>query len=166
MRIAAYRAIGSAQTRGGYLHAVARTGRRFRGGIAVVLTLAASLGPTWAQEDSGLTVELNKLEEAQDACRAYLVFENKSPSAFASLKLDLVMFGADGIITRRLAVEGGPLPAGKTSVKLFEISALSCTGISRILLNDVISCRDDAGEHEDCVERVSTSSRNEVSFFK
>ncbi|MDH3639856.1 MAG: Tat pathway signal sequence domain protein [Gammaproteobacteria bacterium] len=143
-----------------------RVFRRLLGRAAVAIAMV--MPPTLArsQDVSGLTVELNKLEEAENACRAYLVFENQSVSTFSSLKLDLVMFGADGIITRRLAVEGGPLSAGKTSVKLFEISELACSGISRILLNDVISCRDDNGEHDDCVERVTTSSRNEVSFFK
>lgn len=160
------RPIGRVRSRTGSVGVIRALGHAGRWVSAVLVAWIAAPGPALGQDLLGLTVELNKLEEAENACRAYLVFENKSGSAFSSLKLDLVMFGADGIITRRLAVEGGPLPAGKTSVKLFEISGLACSGISRILLNDVISCRDDSGEHDDCVERVTTSTRNEVSFFK
>ncbi|MDH3280141.1 MAG: Tat pathway signal sequence domain protein [Gammaproteobacteria bacterium] len=161
-----YQPFGRVRNRTGPRGVAREAGRVCRRFLAVLIPLATAPTLALGQDLSGLTVELNKLEEAENACRAYLVFENRSESAFSSLKLDLVMFGADGIITRRLAVEGGPLPAGKTSVKLFEISGLACSGISRILLNDVISCRDDSGEHDDCVERVTTSSRNEVSFFK
>ncbi len=122
--------------------------------------------PLTAAADAGLRIELNKLEQVDEACRAYLLFENGTENAFRSLKLDLVMFGQDGVITKRLAVEGGPLAKGKTSVKLFEISGLSCDSIARVLLNDVIDCQDVNGDIDDCVGAIATSSKNEVDFFK
>jgi hypothetical protein len=129
--------------------------------------LASTLLAGTATGADGLKIELNKLEEAEGACRAYLLFENRTESAFRSLKLDLVMFGQDGVITKRLAIEGGPLPKDKTSVKLFEISGLKCETIGRILLNDVINCQDSAGEEMDgCIEMVMTSSKNKVPLFK
>ncbi len=132
---------------------------------SLVLATAWLTGP--AASADGLTIELNKLEEADGACRAYLLFENKAGSAFRSLKLDLVMFGLDGVITKRLAIEGGPLPKDKTSVKLFEISGLKCESIGRILLNDVINCQDLAGDNkEGCIDMVVTSSKNTVPLFK
>lgn len=135
--------------------------------FACSLLLGAALSAGAATGGEGLTIELNKLEEADGACRAYLLFENKTASAFQSLKLDLVMFGLDGVITKRLAIEGGPLPQGKTSVKLFEISGLKCETIGRILLNDVINCQDSAGDQMDgCIEIVSTSSKHKVPLFK
>lgn len=131
---------------------------------ALALGIAASTAPLNAE--TGLNVELNKLEAVEGACRAYMLFENTSASAFSSLKLDLVLFGNDGVIIKRLAVEGAPLPQGKTSVKLFEISGLTCAEIGRVLLNDVISCRDDSGDRDDCVASITTSSRGAVTFFK
>jgi hypothetical protein len=134
-------------------------------GYALVLVPALLVGPAAGAE--GLKIELNKLEEADGACRAYLLFENKTESAFQSLKLDLVMFGLDGVITKRLAIEGGPLPKEKTSVKLFEISGVKCETIGRILLNDVINCQDSAGgKMEGCIDMVTTSSKHKVSLFK
>lgn len=132
--------------------------------VGLALGLAASAVPVKAQ--TSLNVELNKLEAAEGACRAYMLFENTGASAFSSLKLDLVLFGNDGVIIKRLAVEGAPLPQGKTSVKLFEIGGLTCEEIGRVLLNDVISCRDDTGDRDDCVAAISTSSRGTVTFFK
>ena len=130
----------------------------------LALCLAAGSAPLAAE--TGLNVELNKLEAVEGACRAYMLFENSSANAYSSLKLDLVLFGDDGVIIKRLAVEGAPLPQGKTSVKLFEISGLTCAEIGRVLLNDVISCRDDSGDRDDCVASITTSSRGTVTFFK
>lgn len=107
-----------------------------------------------------VSVELNKLEPSNGACRAYMVTENGRDSALQSLKLDLVMFNADGVIAKRLAVELGPLPAGKTRVKAFDIDGVGCGDVSRILLNDVLSC----GGVSDCLSLVTVASRSDVAF--
>ena len=114
----------------------------------------------------GLRVELNKLEPMDSACRAYLLFENRTSGDFSSLKLDLVMFNPEGIINRRLAVEGGPLPAGKTSVKLFDIQGVACDSVDRVLLNGVLACSDAQGDRSDCLALIETGSRSTADFFK
>lgn len=106
-----------------------------------------------------IKLELNKLEPQPFACRVYLVFDNSAGPAIEALVLDLILFDRDGVIARRLAVEAAPLRASKTTVKLFEIPDLACQDISRILLNEVLDCRDADGEHDDCIERLSISSR-------
>lgn len=116
--------------------------------------------------EEGLRIELNKLEAMDSACRAYLLFENRSTGDFQSLKLDLVMFNPEGIINRRLAVEGGPLLAGKTSVKLFDIDGVSCDAVGRVLLNGVLSCSDAQGDRSDCLQIIDTASRSSAEFFK
>ena len=68
------------------------------------------------------------------------------------------------MISRRLAVEAGPVRASKTSVKLFEASETSCDGVGRVLLNEVTACGDADG---DCLDLVTTSSRvKDVEFGK
>jgi hypothetical protein len=114
----------------------------------------------------GMKVELNKLEDNNGGCRAYVVFENASASSFDSFKLDLVMFAPSGVIARRLAVEAGPLRAAKTSVKLFDVAGLACSEIGQVLVNDVIGCRDGGTERADCVALVELSSKTPVRFVK
>ncbi|WP_425450047.1 Tat pathway signal sequence domain protein [Virgifigura deserti] len=139
---------------------------------AVTILAAALLSMCWpavAQEEvaeAKVRVELNKLEEMGGACCAYLLFENATESAFDALKLDLVMFDPDGVIAKRLAVEGAPLPAGKTSVKLFDIQGLACAEIGQILLNDLIACQDSQGARTDCAGLLAPSSRAAVPFIK
>ncbi len=113
-----------------------------------------------------IRIELNKLEKHDGACRAYLVFENSTERNFSVFKLDLVMFGPDGVITKRLAVDTAPLRAAKTSVKLFDLARLGCADVGRILINDVIECRDQKGKRTDCVTLVAPSSRSSVPLVK
>lgn len=113
-----------------------------------------------------LKLELNKLEDRQDACRAYLVFENRTADSFESLKLDLMVFGSDGVIARHLVLEAAPLRQDKTTVKLFDIAGLACAAIDRILINDVTTCHGTTGPQRDCVARLLPTSRTSVGLVK
>lgn len=138
--------------------------------LAIVLSAgqaggAASAEPAESTSESAVAIELNKLEPNQGACRAYLVVRNRSGRAFDSLKLDLVMFDGDGVVAKRLAVQAAPLPAGKTSLKVFDITGRACAGIGTILLNDVLNCAPAAGAG-DCLGLVTASARGAVPFIK
>lgn len=138
--------------------------------LALAALAALLLAPATAalaqEEANGITIELNKLEPQEGACRAYLVFKNATKESFDGFTLDLYIFGTDGTITKRLAVNGAPLPVEKTRVALFDIRDVTCESMSHILINDVIKCQDGSGERKDCVTLIETSSRSETSFFK
>ena len=129
--------------------------------LAMLITSHAAIG-----SDESLLVELNKLEPNEGDCRAYLVLENGSASAFESLKLDVVVFDTDGIVAKRLAVEAAPLPLGKTSLKVFDIGGLPCDQVGRVLLNEVMTCADASQARGDCLALMSTSSRAPIPFIK
>lgn len=129
------------------------------------LLLLTPLGAALAK-DGGVSVELNKLEKINDACRAYLVVKNNSPSAFESLKLDLVLFDLDGVVSKRLAVETAPLSVGKTSLKVFDLASQPCERISRVLLNAIVACRDSTGTRSDCLQHIETTTRSPIAFIK
>ena len=129
--------------------------------FAMLITPHAAIG-----SDESLPVELNKLEPNEGDCRAYLVLENKSASAFESLKLDVVVFDTDGIVAKRLAVEAAPLPLDKTSLKVFDIGGLACDRVGRVLLNEVMTCEDASQERGDCLALMSTSSKALIPFIK
>ena len=119
------------------------------------------LHPALAAE-SGVGVELNKLEPADKNCRATLVVSNRDDAAYSELKLDLVVFDKEGMVAKRLIVDVAPLAAKKTTVKTFDIAGMGCDGMERLLLNDVPAC----GAGSDCLALVETSSRGAVTFFK
>lgn len=133
--------------------------------VAQLVGLLAVLGTATAAT-AEVRVELNKLEPHGGDCRAYLLLENASGAGFENLALDLVMFDGEGVVARRMAVETAPLPAGKTSLKAFDVDGLACAGIGRVLLNDVLECVDDAGPRGDCLALVSTAARGSVPFVE
>lgn len=131
--------------------------------LGVALTLFST--SAWAQL-GGVNVELNKLEQVKNACRAYLVTQNLTDTHFESLVLDVVMFNNDGIVAKRLAVELAPLPADKTRLKVFDITGLRCENIGQLLLNDVLQCRDEQGKRNDCLSLLRVTSRSsDVPFI-
>lgn len=141
---------------------------RFALGLACCVALAGASSPVSAAETMQplVTIDLNKLEAAANACRFFMVLENKSQSGFTALKLDLVLFGTDGVIAKRLAVDGAPLRAAKTSLKVFDVEGLACEGVGRVLLNDVLACDAETGPVGDCQALVEVSARGPVPFVK
>lgn len=113
---------------------------------------------------AGLNVELNKLEPHGEACRLYLVFANDTAREFSAFKLDLVFFGREGVIAKRLAVDAAPLKARRTSVRLFDLPDIDCTGIGRILVNDVLECSEGREEVGECHSLVTVSSRADIEL--
>lgn len=129
-------------------------------------TVAAAAAAADGAAPPAIRVELNKLEELKGSCRAYLLLENRSGRAYRSFKLDLVMFDTAGIVARRLAVEGAPLAEGKTSLRVFDVPGLPCSGIGRILVNDVLSCGEGAEDRTACLAAIRPASRSSAELIK
>jgi hypothetical protein len=109
-------------------------------------------------------VQLNTIEPAESRCRLNFVIENKSDVAIESMKLDLVAFGSDGGILRRLLTEMGPVRPLKTIVRTFVIDA-ECGQIASILVNEVNACA--PGNPNSCLDGLAVSSRlKELRFYK
>lgn len=126
-------------------------------GLNLVPALSQAQSPT-------LSVELNKLEDVAGGCRSYVVVANDAGAAVDSLSLDLVVFDTSGVINRRMAVELGPLAAGRTQVKVFEMDGLACADLSRILVNDILSCVPEALAGAACTDAVTFSARGPVEL--
>ena len=121
------------------------------------LIVAATVAPLCAfAAEEKLLVELNTIESAEARCRLNFVIENKSSTPLESMKLDLVVFGADGGILRRLLTEMGPVRPAKTIVRAFLVDA-ECGQIGAILVNDVTACA--PGEPGGCLDNLGLSSR-------
>jgi hypothetical protein len=135
--------------------------------LACLSIAAAVLAPVPALA-ADLSIDLNKLETQSGNCRLTMVVVNGRTAAAQSLRADLVMFGPDGVVAKRLAVDLGPVPANKTIVKAFDVAGLACDGIGSILLNDVPACQF-AGSTEAapaCLDIISVTSKAGARFFR
>jgi hypothetical protein len=150
----------------------------------LVATLHAA-PPAWADAPAPIPVELNKLEPlpapaatadgstAAAGCRAYIVVTNPDPEPIEQLRLDLILFGKDGVILRRIALDLGPLTPHKTAVRLFDLQGQPCDGIGRMLVNDVLACQTGQPgstaahqERQACLDRLQVSSRASAELAK
>lgn len=158
----------------------------WRWAAALVLLAAHGARAQTQAPPAPISVELNKLEPlpAQAAapnataapaagCRVYVVVANPDPEPITQLRLDLILFGPDGVIARRVALDLAPLAPHKTAVRLFDLPGQPCDGIGRMLVNDVLGCqfgkREDApaGEpHQACMDRLLLSSRAKAELTK
>lgn len=120
---------------------------------------AAATGPA-------IAIELNKLETTDKGCRAYLVVNNPGDTAYPSYKLDLVLFQADGVIGRRMALDLAPLRPNKKTVKLFDLEGIACDKIGSFLINDVMDCKSGDGAADSCLARLTASSLSTVKLSK
>ena len=88
-----------------------------------------------------------------------LVVVNARTVAVEALKADLVIFGSDGVVARRLAVDLGPVAPAKTVVRVFEIPTLGCDGVGSVLLNDLPTCRFAGEAPGDCLATTTLTAR-------
>jgi len=142
--------------------------------IAIAACQLAGADPA-AGGPGTVEAELNRTETVQDGCagsatlccRLSFVIHNKTEYAFASLYWDLVWFDRAGLIGGRMLAEAAPLPAGKTSVKLFDMPGTDCDRVGRLLLNAVPQCTIEGGDGDvDCLGLMLPASRASVAFFK
>ena len=123
-------------------------------------------GTEAAPTESGIALELNKLEAYDKGCRAFIVANNTSDVTYQSFKLDVVLFQSDGVIGRRFALDLAPLKPKKRTVKLFELDSQGCDKIGSFLINDVMECKTDTGAQADCLQHLTTSSLTSVQISK
>jgi len=163
-------------------------GRAGRLAAALALLAAVGLGtsPAWADAAAPIPLELNKLEPlpapaaapagggaAAAGCRAYLVVTNPDAAPIEQLRLDVILFGTDGVILRRLALDLSPLAPHKTAVRLFDLQGQPCDGIGRLLVNDVLACQTGQQgsaspdqQRQACLDRLQVSSRAKAELTK
>jgi hypothetical protein len=115
---------------------------------------------------AGVSIELNKLEQSEKGCRAFMVLNNGSESDFSSFKIDLVIFQTDGVIGKRFSIDLAPLRSKKKSVKLFEIDGTHCDKIGSLLINDVMDCKAGGAAVPSCLADLKASSLSQVQLSK
>lgn len=134
---------------------------------SLAMTAIVTAHPAAAQDAQRISLELNRLEPQGGNCRVWIVARNPAAEAIDPLRLDLLMFGKDGVIARRLALDVGPLPENKTQARIFDLAGLGCDSIGSVLLNDVLACGPTPEGRAACLPRIALSSRvSGVSFDK
>jgi hypothetical protein len=118
-----------------------------------------------AGEGPRITIELNKLEKTEDACRGYFVIDNGMPDTLKELQIEVFLFDKQGVILRRVALPFPDVRSGRIKVVLFDLSGVACGDIGRLLVNGVLTCTAASGAPiEGCADRLAVTSRAEAEF--
>ena len=127
----------------------------------IVAAVAVGIALPAVAADPPLRLELNRLESRDGGtCRVWLVLNNGGGEAVDPVRLDLVLFARNGVVSRRVAVDVGPLPAGRTQARIFDLAGQSCDEIGSVLLNDLLSCGStEPAARNDCLDRLNLASR-------
>ncbi|MHA7777326.1 hypothetical protein [Roseibium sp. M-1] len=135
--------------------------------VPVLALVSACLGATavGAQPAGTISIQLNGAETVGDACRLTFVIRNELASPVNALGLDLVMFDKSDGVSGYAAIDFGDLPAGKTRVRQYDVAKGDCSGISRVLLNEVRACEIEGSPSEDCLPKLQISARSEIDFI-
>jgi hypothetical protein len=128
------------------------------------LLVVSALAQDASEKAAPIKLQLNKVETAGEACRVTMVIDNSRGTALKSYKVDLFAFDTDGVAQKRVAVELGPLPPRKTTVKIFDFPGIACNKVGRILLNDVLACDGGDAAREACLERTETETKAGLPF--
>ncbi len=128
---------------------------------------ALILAPAQAQQTpppAALTLELNALQASDTACRVSFLATNGLDGTIDRAAVEVAFFTTDGAIDRIVTLDFKGLTQGKTKVLQFELADLPCTGIGRLLINDIAACEGQAIAATACLAGLVTTSLPDITF--
>jgi hypothetical protein len=120
---------------------------------------------TASKTSEAISVQLNDAETVNGSCRLTFVIRNTLPTPVDALGLDLVMFDTSDGVSGYAAIDFGDLPTGKTRVRQYDVAKGDCTGISRVLVNEVRACDLQDTAQQDCLPLLRIDSRSEIDLI-
>lgn len=139
--------------------------QKMRWVLAVLLSLSFTVQAEESAE-GGLYMEINKLEQRDDLCVAYVRFSNKSETEFSEFKSELFAFNKEDVITAHFLADFQQVMANKTVVKLVPMKDTVCSEVGSVLLNRMTACKSGDQEVADCMRTLNTGAKGSVKLFK
>ncbi|WP_380058815.1 hypothetical protein ACFE33_15505 (plasmid) [Falsihalocynthiibacter sp. SS001] len=122
--------------------------------FSALLILAPTLG------HAATTVELNALEQQEDACR--MTFTITSEEGLSALQTQTVLFDESGAVHLFTLFDFGEIPAGGMRVRQFDIPTLPCDKTKLVLFNGIEQCESEGGACENPLNFTSRIDGLEV----
>ena len=108
-----------------------------------------------------LSLELNRIDAIDGACRLTFMAHNMLGADLEALSLETVLIATDGQVERLTLFEFGALPDGVPRVRQFDVPGLACQRLGRVLINGVAEC----SGAEACGEALIFGSRTDVEVI-
>lgn len=111
-----------------------------------------------------LSLELNSLKPSAAGCRLAFVTTNGLATPIEQASFEIALFDTDGAIDRLVSLDFKALPVGKTRILQFELADLDCAKVSRVLVNDLTTCKGEGLDPALCLAALEVSSRAGLQF--
>ncbi|KIT17567.1 hypothetical protein [Jannaschia aquimarina] len=110
--------------------------------VASILVLSAAASPAARAQEApaSLSIELNALDQIENACRMIFVVRNGLGTDVDSLVVEAVAFDAEDAVARISLLDFAAVPASLSRVRQFDLPALSCDEVDRLMVNGVQTC--------------------------
>ncbi|SFK94664.1 hypothetical protein [Shimia haliotis] len=139
--------------------------------IPRLLTIALLAAPMVASaqseeaEPSGLSIELNAVQDVADSCRLSFLANNDTGTTIEKAIFETVIFDASGGVVRLSLFDFRELPAGRPRVRQFDVAGMACDSLSQILINGTNSCIADGAENSLCSDGLRLNSRTTLKLL-
>lgn len=129
----------------------------------LVFSCLMAASPALAESNAAprLSLELNRIDAIDGACRLTFMAENTLGTDLDALALETVLIATDGQVERLTLFEFGALPDGVPRVRQFDVPGLACEGLGRVLINGVAEC----SGAEACGDALTFGSRTDVEVI-
>ncbi|MBQ1203676.1 MAG: hypothetical protein IIX61_07760, partial [Loktanella sp.] len=107
--------------------------------VRLILLALAVAAPAMAGTGSKITLDLNRLDQMDTACRLTFVATNDLADVTA-LTVETVLFDRDGRVAAMTLFDFGDLPDTATRVRQFDIADQRCDALAQVLVNGVATC--------------------------
>ena len=122
------------------------------------------LAPVAQAEEGRITIELNRTEQVEKACRLTFLMENGLEKDVSLLGMEIAVITKKELVTGLVLLRSGLLPAGKERVKQFDLPNTECDLVSRLLINQVVECEGEGLSAAMCSPLVAASSRSDIGL--
>lgn len=137
--------------------------------IGTVLAFAGPplAAPAFAQEaspDPSLYLELNGAQPSEKGCRLTFLVRNDLAADLGEAAYEIALFDEAGVVGSLAVLAFKDLPVGKTKVTRFDLPAVDCAKISRVLVNHATQCAGVGNDSAACMRRLKTDSKARIAF--
>ncbi|WP_294224881.1 hypothetical protein [uncultured Shimia sp.] len=135
--------------------------------VAIVLLAAPTIAHAQSTETAplGLSLELNAVQDVENACRFTFVAKNDTGSAIDKAVFETVIFDTSGSVVRLSLFDFRDLPEGRPRVRQFDVPEVKCNSIGQTLINGTSTCIVNGAESDICGDGLTISSRITVKLL-
>ncbi len=126
---------------------------------------AVAIAQSEVAGSEGLQIELNTVQDVENACRLSFVVENQTGTAIDEASFETVIFDASGSVVSLTLFNFRDLPEDRLRVRQFVLPDRDFSSIGKALINGTNTCKVAGEESSICEDSLKLQSRTDVELI-